>query len=285
MPSPADNHDQIAEWNGVLGQRWAAGQRQIDGIVQPFGEAALAAAQPRSGERVLDVGCGCGDTAIALARGVGPSGQVLGLDVSQPMLQVARARAGLEGLPQLRFEEADASAAALPADTDLLFSRFGVMFFAQPQPAFAHLRRSLRRGGRCVFVCWRAPRDNPWAMAPLAAARRALGIVDPPPADPLAPGPFAFADGERVRAILAGAGFDGIELQRVDRPVHLGESPRAAAENALRVGPASRLLREVGEDRQPLLAAAIEAALAPHAAAGGAVALSGSTWLVTAVSA
>jgi SAM-dependent methyltransferase len=193
---PVDNSEQIAEWNGALGQRWAAMRQEIDRFVVPFGEAALNAAAPQPGERVIDVGCGCGDTSIELARMVGAAGAVLGIDVSQPMLAVARSRGALANGAHLAFREGDASEAALPAGTDLLFSRFGVMFFSQPSPAFSHMRKSLRAGGRCVFVCWRTPRDNPWAMTPLSAARAALGVT-PAPADPNAPGPFAFADEER----------------------------------------------------------------------------------------
>ena len=207
----ADNSEQIAEWNGALGQRWATMQREIDGIVVPFGYAALKAAAPQSGERVIDIGCGCGDTTIEIARIVGGEGAVLGIDVSQPMLEVARSRGALARSAHLGFLDGDASEAELPANNDLLFSRFGVMFFSQPSPAFGHLRKSLRTGGRCVFVCWRAPRDNGWAMTPLSAARTAMGIT-PPPADPDAPGPFAFANEERVRAILSGAGFDAIDV-------------------------------------------------------------------------
>lgn len=277
-----ENADQIAEWNGVLGQRWAELQNEIDGIVVPFGAAALQLAAPQPGERVIDVGCGCGDTSIELARRVGGGGGVLGVDVSQPMLQVARARAGLAGLSHLAFAEADASEAALPVNVDLLFSRFGVMFFAQPRQAFSHLRGALRAGGRCVFVCWRAPRDNDWVMTPLSAARQALDIT-PQPADPHAPGPFAFADDERLRAILRDAGFAQIELRRFDAPVYLGASPRAAAENAVRVGPTGRLLREVGEERAPEAVAAVERALMLRAAPDGRVSVGGSTWLVSAV--
>lgn len=278
---PNDNADQIAEWNGALGQRWAESQRETDAVVATFGQAALQRAQPQPGERVIDIGCGCGDTSIELAQRVGAAGSVLGIDVSRPMLQVARERAAEAGLAQLRFDEADASTAALPAGTDLLFSRFGVMFFADPQAAFTHLHAALRPGGRAVFVCWRAPRDNGWAMAPLVAARKALGIT-PPPADPLAPGPFAFADGERTRGILAGAGFVDIELQRVDAPIVLGATPRAAAESAVRVGPTARLVREAGPEHLPTILQAIEREFALQAAAGGPISLSGSTWVVSA---
>ena len=276
-----DNAEQITEWNGALGQRWAELQREIDTIVVPFGAAALKTAAPQPGERVIDVGCGCGDTAIELARRVGATGSVLGIDVSRPMLEVARARIGPSGLANLAFREADASEADLPTGTDLLYSRFGVMFFGQPAPTFRHLRRSMRSGGRCVFACWRTPRDNPWAMTSLAAARSAMGIT-PAPADPYAPGPFAFADEERLRAILSSAGFQNIDVQRFDAAVSLGATPRAAAENAVRIGPTSRLVREVGTENLPIIVAAIESAFQPLAAADGQVSLNGSVWIVAA---
>jgi len=275
------NADQIAEWNGALGQRWADLQREIDGIALPFGEAALKLAAPQAGEQAIDVGCGCGGTSIELARRVGETGRVLGVDVSHPMLAVARARAGLAGWANLEFREADASEAALPGDTDLLFSRFGVMFFGQPVPAFRHLRRSMRSRGRCVFVCWRAPRDNSWAMTPLVAARKAMGIT-PAPADPNAPGPFAFADDERLRVILSDAGFENIDVLRFDAPVLLGDTPRSAAENAARLGPSARLVRDVGIENLPVIVDAVERALKPLAAPDGQVSLNGSTWIVAA---
>jgi len=280
---PTDNTDQIAEWNGPQGERWATMQREIDGIVLPFGDAALKAAAPQQAERVVDIGCGCGDTSIELARLVGAGGAVLGVDVSQPMLEVARARAALEPGLNVDFREADASSAELLPDIDLLYSRFGVMFFSEPTAAFAHMRKSLRPGGRCVFVCWRAPRDNAWAMTPLMAARQALNIT-PPPADPNAPGPFAFADEPRLRSILSDAGFTGIGIRRFDADVCLGETPGAAAEGALRIGPTARLLREVGEQHRALVRDAIERALTPLAASDGRVHLNGSTWIVSGAS-
>lgn len=276
-----DNAAQIAEWNGVQGGRWATLRQETNGIVMPFGEAALTAAAPRPGERVIDIGCGCGDTSIDLARRVGAGGMVLGVDVSRPMLDVARELGVEAALPHLTFSECDASTAELPADTDLLYSRFGVMFFADPSAAFAHMRGALREGGRCVFACWRAPRDNPWTMVAISAARAALGIA-PPPADPNAPGPYAFADAERVRGILERAGFGAIDLQRFDAPVVLGATPSAAAEALTRIGPVARLVREVGVEHQPTIAAAVEKALAPLAAPDGRVSTQGSAWIVTA---
>jgi SAM-dependent methyltransferase len=278
---PADNSELIAEWNGVLGEKWVAMREDLERFVVPFGDAALKAAAPQPGERAIDVGCGCGETSIELARRVGAAGAVLGVDVSQPMLAVARSRGGLANCAHLTFHEGDASEAALPANTDLLFSRFGIMFFSQPTPAFGHMRKSLRAGGRCVFVCWRAPRDNPWAMTPLSAARAAMNIT-PAPADPNAPGPFAFADEERLRAILSGAGFGEIDVQRFDAAIALGATPRTAAEKLVQVGPVSRLVREVGAEHLPAIRDAVERALVPLAAPDGHVSLSGSTWIVSA---
>ena len=277
----ADNSEQIAEWNGALGQRWVAMQREIDRIVVPFGDAALKVAAPQPGERVIDIGCGCGDTSIEIARIVGEAGTVLGIDVSQPMLEVARSRGALANCAHLAFREGDASEAGLPANTDLLFSRFGVMFFSQPSRAFSHLRKSLRTGGRCVFVCWRTPRDNAWAMTPLSAAGTAMGIT-PTPADPDAPGPFAFADDERLRTILSGAGFGAIDIQRFDAVLSLGATPRSAAEGTVQIGPVSRFVREVGAEHLPIILDAVERTLAPLAAPDGHVSLNGSTWIVAA---
>lgn len=280
---PIDNSEQIAEWNGVLGQRWVAMQREIDRVVAPFGDAALKAADPQPGERVIDVGCGCGDTSIEIARIVGKSGAVLGVDVSTPMLEVARSRAAQMDCTNLAFHEGDASKASFTADADLLFSRFGVMFFGQPVRALTHLRASLRHGGRCVFVCWRAPRDNAWAMVPLSAARAAMNITAAP-ADPEAPGPFAFADEHRLRTILSGAGFGNVEIQRFDAAIFLGVTPRSAAEAMVQIGPVSRLLRETGIEHRPIILEAVEQALSAHASSDGHVSLNGSTWIVSGTS-
>src|SRR5438874_9063298 len=256
-------------------------QREIDRIVVPFGDAALKVAAPQPGERVIDIGCGCGGTSLDIARIVGRAGAVLGIDVSRPMLEVARSRAALADCSHLVFREGDASEVGFLADSDLLFSRFGVMFFSEPIQALSHLRGSLRAGGRCVFVCWRAPRDNPWAMVPLSAARAAMGVT-PAPADPNAPGPFAFADEERLRTILSDAGFGAIDVQRFDAAISLGATPRAGAESVVQIGPVSRLVREVGAEHLPIILDAVERALVPLAAPDGHVSLNGSTWIVSA---
>lgn len=276
-----DNSEQIKEWNGPVGERWAEEQEAFDALTTPFGLAALKAAAVRAGERVIDIGCGCGGSSLDLARDVGSAGSVLGVDVSRPMLEVARRRAKAAGLANLRFEEADASNALLPKDQDVLYSRFGVMFFAAPVPAFAHMRRALKDTGRMAFVCWRSPKENPWGMVPVIAARKALGI-EGPPADPHAPGPFAFADENRVRAILLEANFRDVEAEPFDASMPAGPSPRAAAEQAVRMGPASRLAREAGPDALPRILEAIEAALVPLAEPDGSVNLPARAWVMTA---
>lgn len=276
-----DNASQVADWNGAVGERWAAEQERTDQLIRAFGEAALAAAKAQAGEAVLDVGCGCGDTSLSLADAVGASGRVLGVDVSAPMLAVARKRAA--GRANLSFAEADASRASLPGPFDLMFSRFGVMFFDEPAAAFTQLRKALKPGGRMAFVCWAAPQDNPWAALPAQTARKASGL-NLPPADPTAPGPFAFADKDRVTGILSAAGFTNISHQPFVAPMYLGSSPRSAAEGAVRIGPASRVAREAGPEKLPAIIDAVEAALAPHAAPDGAVSLPGRTWIVTAES-
>ncbi|MBI1358872.1 MAG: methyltransferase domain-containing protein [Alphaproteobacteria bacterium] len=277
----SDNSEQIKEWNGALGRRWADLQPDLDRMTGPFGEAALKAAKPAPGERVIDVGCGCGDTALALARAVGAEGEVLGVDVSRPMLEVARRRLAGATLSHVSFREGDASETELPEERDLIFSRFGVMFFVHPLNAFHHLRGALRPSGRIAFCCWRHPRENPWAMAPLVAARQALGVT-PPPSDPNAPGPFAFADKDRLNGILSGAGFRHIAIQPFDAAVQIGDTPRTAAENAARFGPVGRLIRDVGEASLPQAIAGMETALAKLAAPDGSVSANGAVWVVTA---
>jgi hypothetical protein len=155
------------------------------------------------------------------------------------------------------------------------------MFFAAPVPAFAHLRRSLRDSGRLAFVCWQGPKENLWASVPVQAARTVLGIT-PPPADPHAPGPFAFADADRVRMILLEANFRDVAADPFDHAMSVGDSPRAAAEASVRIGPVARLAWETGPESLPRIIDAVVAALAPLAARVGGIALPGRAWIVTA---
>lgn len=270
------NAAQIDYWNDKAGETWAALQALLDRQIAPLGEAAMAALAPAKGERILDVGCGCGDTTLALARAVGGDGAVLGLDISRPMLEVARDRLAEAGLTQAQVAEADAQAADLGGDWDGVYSRFGVMFFADPDAAFANLAAALKPGGRLAFVCWRTLAENPWMGIGLKAALE--HVPPPPPADPLAPGPFGFTDPDRVSGILSRAGFADIAIRPHDEKIG-GHSLEDALTVSRRVGPAALLMRENPDKRQ-----AIDASLRRLLAAEdkGGVWFDSATWIVTA---
>src|SRR5215475_7501124 len=207
------NADQIAFWNGVAGRHWTDRQSVQDIVLAPVTEKLIACTNAKAGQRILDIGCGCGAITIELAQQVGPSGHVLGIDISVPMLERARQLTGKE-LPA-DYVLADATVYPFdPESFDLLVSRFGVMFFAEPAVSFAHMREALRRGGRLAFACWREPRDNPWMMAPLQAVYKHVPKL--PQQGPEDPGPFAFASEERVKRILSEAGFKSIAMERCD---------------------------------------------------------------------
>lgn len=275
------NAEQRAYWNEQAGPIWVAMQERMDAQIGGHGARALAVLNARPGERVLDVGCGCGDTALAIARAVGATGHVLGIDISGPMLARARERAAAAGAKHADFALADAQTHALPAGAfDALFSRFGVMFFEAPVAAFANLARALRSGGRVVFACWQPPAANPWVAVPLAAL---AGVVPLPPAPPPgAPGPFAFGDTERVRGILGEAGLSDIAFRSEELPMAFGGIDEAAA-FLTELGPASRAVREAGggEALREKAQAAIRAAVAPYAR-GGRVELASAIWVVSA---
>lgn len=273
------NTDQITLWNKDLGQRWVREQARLDASIAPFGAAALKVAAAQSGELILDIGCGCGDTSLLLAQAAAPGGRVLGVDVSAPMLARARARAKEAGLDTVRFEEGDASSAPLGGPFDLLFSRFGVMFFDDPLQAFRHMRSAMKATGRMAFVCWRGFAENAWATTPAAAAIRVLG--PPKPGDPLAPGPFAFGDADRTRAILEGAGWRDVVLEAFDAPMVMGRDVADAAWWSTQMGPAGAMLREAGEHRREEVIAALVDVLKPHEGPAG-VALPGAVWIVSA---
>jgi SAM-dependent methyltransferase len=276
------NAGQIAYWNDRAAATWTAFQDRIDAAFAGLTEAAVAAAAPAPGERVIDVGCGCGATVLELARKVGPDGFVLGLDVSVPMAARARARIAAEGLGNAEIVVADASVHALPpGEADLLFSRFGVMFFDDPQAAFAALRRAMRPGGRMLFAAWRALADNPWFDVPLKAARDLL--PPQPPAEPHAPGPFAFAEEARVRAILDRAGWREVRIGPAEVRIRLagsGELDRAA-EFATSVGGLARMLVEAEPDVREAARGRVREALASHDGPDG-VRLDGAIWLISA---
>jgi SAM-dependent methyltransferase len=277
------NADQVADWNGQSGERWVANQARLDAMLAVFGQAAIEAAAPATGERVLDVGCGAGASSLALAARVGPGGQVLGVDISEPLIGRARALAP-QDTPAL-FRVADASSAELPEGFDILFSRFGVMFFDDPTGAFAHMRRALQPGGRVAFVCWRGAAENDWVRLPMGAIK---GIVPPTaPPDPEAPGPFSFGDRGRVARILTAAGFTDIAIAPFDASIPFGEGGTRdaaiddAVEMAFEVGPLSRVLADQPDDIRARASAAVRAAFASRPGERS-VMIGGAAWIVMA---
>ena len=271
----SENQQQIDYWNGDAGHTWASIQDRLDAMFAPLTEQLIEAAAPRSGERIIDVGCGCGETTIALADA---GAEAWGVDISRPMLERAVERAGDRA--NLRFTETDASTFRFAPEHDLVCSRFGVMFFSDPTSAFANLRASLKTSGRLAFLCWRKPTDNPW----MSVAGRAVQPFLPEPAeppDPRAPGPFAFADPDYMEKVLADAGFEGIDIAPIDLDLHIAPDVDSAIALLSRVGPVARIVQELsGTDREAAVAAAADA-LRPHVTDRG-LEMGAAVWLIRA---
>jgi ubiquinone/menaquinone biosynthesis C-methylase UbiE len=274
------NADQVAYWNGPGGRRWADRDALQESLFAPVTRALLDRARLSSGERVIDVGCGCGATTLEIAALVGPSGRALGLDVSELMLAQARERAPAGAAVDFLLADATTHPFA-PRWANLLFSRFGVMFFADPALAFANLRTGLARGGRLTFACWREAKLNPWQMVALKAACKHVPRL--PELGPEDPGPFSFANPERVQGILAKAGFANIVLTPIDLELDIADGGGLAAALAisLQIGSASRALDGQPDDLRAAAAQEIRAALAQHQR-GDSVPLGAAIWIVEA---
>ena len=281
-PGHDKNADQIAYWNGPGGQRWADRQATQDIVLAPVADILIDRARIEAGERIVDVGCGAGATTMAFAQKVGPAGHVLGIDISGPML--ARAKQLVPPGLRIDFALADATVHPFePASFDLLASRFGVMFFAEPARSFANLHRALRASGRLAFACWRDPRENPFFMAPLQAVYKHAPRL--PQLGPEDPGPFSFASEARVQRILGEAG--PLPALRWSLAISCSISPvgrralDAAVEGALEIGPAARALAEQPPEVVAAATRSIREALAAYAR-GQTVPLPASIWIVTA---
>lgn len=271
----SDNSAQIEYWNGKAGETWVAAQARMDAMLAELTAAAIMKADAAAGERVIDVGCGCGDTSIALAeRGA----SVWGIDISAPMLARARQRASMsEGLA---FSQVDAASAEFTADHDLIFSRFGVMFFAEPHAAFSNLASALLPGGRLVFLCWQAAAANAWVATAGRAVQPFLPVPETRP-DPQAPGPFAFADPDYVRDILQSAGLSEISIEPVTARLNLGATLDEAIALQGEIGPMARVLAELEDQHRDEALAAARQALEAHLTDSG-VLLNAACWLVSA---
>lgn len=274
MTDAAANADQAAHWSEA-GQVWVEHSGPLDRFLDTVTPALLDAAFPGAGAAVLDIGCGYGSTTLAMARRLGPGGRCLGVDISAPMLGLARARA--EGVAGVAFRQADAQTADLGVGAfDAAMSRFGVMFFDDPTAAFGNIRRAVKPGGRQAFVCWRSPLENAFFSAPAMAAAPLLPPAPPP--EPGAPGQFAFADKARVGAILDAAGWKGVSIDELDAPASL--SLADARELLLGVGPVGAALR-ADPRLEARLTEAMTGALEPYRV-GEQLKVNAACWLVTA---
>lgn len=237
------NADQAEYWNSAAGRKWVAHDEILGTILRGVDARLLARADPRPGERAIEVGCGTGATTRALAARIGEGGRVLAVDISEPMLARARERAA--GLGHVTFLRADAQVHRFePSGADLVISRFGMMFFDDPAAAFRNIAGALRPGGRTYFVAWAPLDENPWFAIPREAAIARLGSPEPQP--PTAPGPLAFADRDRVRRLMAEAGHGAVEGEAEDIDLAWPCDLQTLVDLATSVGPAARILRERG---------------------------------------
>jgi len=270
------NADQIEYWNGPAGEKWVKNQAVMDASLAEATAGLLPLADIQPGERVLDIGCGSGELSLLAADAVGAGGQVIGADISKPLLALARQRA--MGRGNVRFIEANAASYAFAPEYDLLVSRFGVMFFDDPQTAFANLRRAMAKGGRLAFVCWRPVAENEYAAMPFDIARPLMPALASP--DPYAPGPFALSDPDRLRGILAGAGFSGIAIAKLDGMMRMGATAEEAGIQATSLGPKARALAKMDDAVRARVVAAVTDAFRAYPKTDGVITCRIACWLV-----
>lgn len=266
-------------WRDVAAARWIEHDAALNRALAPFGRVLLEVAEPKRGEAVMDVGCGGGSTTIELAHRVTPGGRVIGVDVSAPVLAHAQQSAP-PALP-ITWVNADAATWASPQPVDLVFSRFGVMFFEDPRAAFLNLVNQLGDGGRLCVACWCTLAENPWIERCLAPLE---GLVENPWPSPAGPGPLSLGRGDDLRAMLSGAGLETIELRRVEAPVVFSDTGlEAAVDFAVRAGPASRLLVDARDDVRQEARQRITTLL-QHYQSGSVVSLPGTCWVASGTS-
>ena len=305
-----NNHEQIAYWNGDGGRKWAERDELMAGVLAPISEALLTRVAPRRARTALDVGCGGGSNTLQLLQHLDNPTHILGIDVSAPLLEVARARVAERGTaplqtaplrpapprpaplrpaptrtapPRIEFLRADAATHDFGDwRFDVLFSRFGVMFFDDPVAAFAQLRRAAHRNAGLAFCCWQALDNNPWTALPLKAALTVLPA--PEPVAPHSPGPFAFADAAYVREVLAQAGWSDTRIEPYAPTLEFSIEGgyEAAVRELVNTGPVGRLLAPAERPAREAVYAAARRALKDYYR-GDTLALAGAVWFVTAV--
>ncbi len=271
-----NNEEQFALWNGTAGAAWVDAQQLVDEMFRPF--ESLLVREAAGSQRVLDVGCGTGSTTLAIARSLESKGSCLGVDISAPMIARARERAGASR--NVEFAVADAGVHSFPPNQlDLIVSRFGVMFFADPVAAFSNLRSGTVAGARLRAIAWRSPAENPFMTAAERAAAPFLPAL--PPRKPNAPGQFAFADGERVRGLLESAGWKSVDVQKLDVTCALPSVDLTAY--LMRMGPVGQALRDVDEAMRERVWSAVRPAFEPFMH-GAEVRYTAACWMLNATS-
>jgi ubiquinone/menaquinone biosynthesis C-methylase UbiE len=279
----SQRNEYVDFWNEILVPKFVRWKHVlVDGLTH-HSDRVFPKLTVKEGDRVVDVGCGFGDTAILLARRVGPTGSVLGIDCCERFLEFGRKDAAAEGIDNVEFLEADVQTYPFEPEFDFCFSRFGTQFFENPVFALRNMRTSLKPGGTMTMIVWRTIDDNPWLGLPKQIV---MGFLPPPGegARSCGPGPFSMADTEIVTKQLEIAGYTDIDFERIDAPLLVGRDPDEAVEFQLALGPAGEVYREAGEiaeERHDEIAAALKAELARYETPEGVV-MQSSSWKVTA---
>jgi ubiquinone/menaquinone biosynthesis C-methylase UbiE len=285
VTSVAPTNQEAAEaWSGSLFDRFVKFRDLATAGLGAHGDAAMAANPPHLGDRALDLGCGFGDTTQQIAARVGPDGEVLGVDVSEPFIAAAREDAERSGVENVRFVTADVQIAEFEQDFDYAFSRMGIMFFANPVQALRNVREALAPGGRLCAVVWRRKLDNEWVRRAELVVEEYLEHPEDSDEPTCGPGPFSMANADTLSEQLTIAGFEGISLQRCDLPIRIGRDLDHAVEFNMSLGPAGEVLRLWGdrvEEIRPKIAAELREALAEFDGPDG-VTAPASTWIVSA---
>ncbi|NKB37569.1 MAG: methyltransferase domain-containing protein [Gammaproteobacteria bacterium] len=265
-------------WNEEGGSKWVENIDLVETMMVPMSDELLNAIAAKSGEQVLDVGCGGGVTSMKLAQQVGEEGKVIGVDVSEPILSVARDRAA--GIANIEFEHSDATSAKLGKERfDIITSRFGVMFFDDPVIAFSNMHGSLKPEGRLVFMCWRGIEENPWLGATAKAAFDIVGAPAEKP-DPKAPGPFSLGDSVHLQNILQTSGFHSVNLTATDKTMPMGSLDNALG-FLMKMGPVAEAIKEASVEQKELVTSAVSEVLSSFNSNKGLM-VPGATWIVTA---
>ena len=282
-PTDSGQTEFVRFWNEVLVPKFVAYKHVLVGGLSRHSDAILPKLAVAPGMRVLDAGCGFGDTACWLAERVGPGGEVVGIDCCDAFLEHGRREAAARGLTNLSFAEADVESHPFAGDFDMVFSRFGTMFFSNPVAALKNMRRALKPGGRLTHIVWRERADNPW----LSAARDVVLRHLPPPgedAQTCGPGPFSMADREMVAGQMRAAGYAEIAFERVDAMVRMGDDIEDAIGFQIALGPAGEVYREAGalaEAKAAEIRADLAALLRPHVSDDG-IWMGSSSWVISA---